>query len=273
MRFIFALGLTALLSTPLAAAEPLPIFDAHLHYSHDAWAPVPPERAIAILRQAGLKRAMISSSDDDGTQKLFALAPDLVIPVLRPYRKRGDLSGWVRDETVLTYLSDRLAKHRYAGIGEFHVFGADADLPVVRRMVQMAKERGLFLHLHGDAEAVERVFVQYPEARILWAHSGFDRPDNVQVMLQKHPKLWADLAFRTDHASNGVVDPAWRALFLAFPDRFMVGTDTFTPERWHYVVDHAAYSRRWLSDLPADLAERIAYRNGEAFFAHASHGG
>ena len=140
-------------------------------------------------------------------------------------------------------------------------------------MVQMAKERRLFLHLHGDAEAVERVFVQYPEARILWAHSGFDRPDNVHAMLHKHPKLWADLAFRTDQASNGVVDPAWRALFLAFPDRFMVGTDTFTPERWHYVVDHAAYSRRWLSDLPADLAERIAYRNGEAFFAHASHGG
>ena len=31
------------------------------------------------MRQAGLRRAMVSSSDDDGTQKLFALAPDLVI--------------------------------------------------------------------------------------------------------------------------------------------------------------------------------------------------
>lgn len=270
---LLTIGLLGLASAPARAAEPLPIFDAHLHYSHDAWAPVPPERAIAILRQAGLKRAMVSSSDDDGTQKLFALAPDLVAPVLRPYRKRGDLSGWVRDETVVTYLSERLAKYSYVGIGEFHVYGADADLPVVRRMVQMAKERGLFLHLHGDADAVERVFAQDPAARILWAHSGFDRPDNVQAMLQRHRKLWADLAFRTDHASGGTVDPAWRALFEAFPDRFMVGTDTFTPERWHYVVDHAAYSRKWLADLPADLAERIAYRNGEAFLAHAPNGG
>jgi hypothetical protein len=33
--------------------------------------------------------------------------------------------------------------------------------------------------------------------------------------------------------------PAWRAAFLEFPDRFLLGTDTFTPERWHYVVEHA----------------------------------
>jgi len=135
-----ALILTAALTilaapAPGHAAEILPVFDAHLHYSHDAWAPVPPERAVQILRQAGLKRAMISSSDDEGTQKLYALAPDIVIPVLRPYRKRSDVSTWVRDETVLTYLSERLAKYRYAAIGEFHVYGADADLPVVRGMV------------------------------------------------------------------------------------------------------------------------------------------
>ena len=35
----------------LAAAE-LPIFDAHVHYSHDAWGPVPPKDAIAILPAA-----------------------------------------------------------------------------------------------------------------------------------------------------------------------------------------------------------------------------
>lgn len=251
------------------ASDVLPIFDAHLHYSHDAWSVVPPERAVALMRQAGLRRAMVSSSDDEGTQKLHALAPDLVIPVLRPYRKRSDVSTWVRDETVITYLAERLAKYRYAAIGEFHVYGADADLPVVRRMVQMAKERNLYLHLHGDAEAVERVFKQDPEARILWAHSGFDRPDNVRAMLDRHPKLWCDLAFRTEHASNGKVDPAWRALFVAHPTRFMLGTDTFTPERWHYVTEHASWSRVWLGDLPRELAERIAYRNGEALFGNA----
>jgi Amidohydrolase len=256
--------------TPARAADILPIFDVHLHYSHDAWGPVPPERAVAILRQAGLRRAMISSSDDEGTQKLFALAPDLVIPVLRPYRKRSDVSTWVRDETVLTYLSERLAKYRYVAIGEFHVYGADADLPVMRGVVQMAKERKLFLHLHGDADAVERVFKQDPDARILWAHSGFDRPDNVRALLDRHQRLWCDLAFRTDHASAGKIDPVWRSLFETHPGRFMVGTDTFTPERWHYIVEHAIWSRAWLGDLPRETAERIAYRNAEELFGDAA---
>lgn len=44
----------------------------------------------------------------------------------------------------------------------------------------------------------------------------------------------------------------------------MVGTDTFAPERWYYIGEHASFSRTWLASLPADLAEKIAYRNAEA---------
>ncbi len=250
-----------------AKDAPLPIFDAHLHYSHDAWDRLPPKEVVALLRQAGIKRAMVSSSSDEGTQKLFKEAPELVLPVLRPYRTRGEISTWVNDNTVITHMEQRLKQHRYVGLGEYHVYGADADLPVVRRVVQLAREYKLFLHSHSDADAIERQFKQDPNARILWAHSGFDAPDKVRAMLRQHKNLWCDLAFRSDHASNGKVDPAWRAAFLEFPDRFMVGTDTFTPERWYYVVEHANWSRQWLADLPADVAERLAWKNGEALFS------
>lgn len=268
---LLACGWLVALTMPAQAAD-MPIFDAHLHYSHDAWDVVPPAEAVKILRQAGLRRAMVSSSDDEGTQKLHALAPDIVIPVLRPYRKRGELSSWVHDPTVIDYLESRLAKYRYVAIGEFHVYGADADLPVVRRMVQIAKQRRLYLHLHGDADAVERVFRQDPQARILWAHSGFDRPEAVAAMLEKHPALWADLAFRNDQGSvdgsgKGKVADAWRPVFLKHPQRFLVGTDTFTPERWYYVEQHAGYSRAWLADLPRDVAEQIGWRNGDRLFS------
>ena len=249
-----------------ARSADLPVFDAHLHYSHDAWDLVPPAQAIAILRKAGLKRALISSSGDEGQQRLHALAPDLVIPELRPYRSRGEIGTWFRDESVIGYLKERLAKFRYAGIGEFHLYGENADLPVPRAMVQLAREKKLFLHAHSDVDAVERIFRQWPEAKILWAHSGFDRPEKVREMLRKHGNLWCDLAFRTDHARGGKVDPDWRAAFLEFPDRFMVGTDSFTPERWHYIGEHAAWSRQWLADLPPPVAERIAWKNGEALF-------
>ena len=265
------LASTALLAPalplPLRAATPLPIFDSHLHYSHDAWEQLPPKAAVALMRQAGLRAAMVSSSSDDGTQLLYKEAPDLVIPVLRPYRQRGETSSWLGDATVVAHLEARLKANRYVAIGEYHVYGADADGPVLRRVVALAKERQLFLHSHSDADAIERQFRQDPQARILWAHSGFDSPDKVRAMLRKHPQLWCDLAFRSDHASNGQVDAGWRAAFLEFPDRFLVGTDTFTPERWHFVVEHANWTRRWLADLPAEVAERIAYKNGETVFA------
>ena len=58
--------------------------------------------------------------------------------------------------------------------------------------------------------------------------------------------------------------PEWRAAFEEFNDRFMVGTDTFAPERWYYIEEHANFSRRWLAGLPKDMAERIGFRNAEA---------
>ncbi|MFN4163644.1 MAG: amidohydrolase family protein [Ferrovibrio sp.] len=249
-------------------AADLPLIDAHVHYSHDAWQMVPTADAIAILRRAGLRKVLVSSSSDDGTQKLYEAAPDLIVPELRPYRSRGEIGSWMRDETVLQHIEARLAKYRYVGIGEFHVYGADADLPVLKRVVALARQHRLFLHAHSDADAVERLFRHDPQALILWAHSGFDRPDAVRAMLKRYPTLWADLAFRNDHATQGKVDPAWRALFEEFPDRFMVGTDTFTPERWFYIEEHAKWSRGWLADLPKPLAEKIAWRNAEALFAH-----
>ncbi len=247
------------------AAEP-PIFDAHIHYSHDAWETVPPAQAIEILRKAGIKRALVSSSNDDGNQRLLAAAPDLILPSLRPYRTRGDVGGWVREDAIVAYLEDHLKKYRYVALGEFHLYGADADLAVPRRMVQLAQQYNLVLHAHSDVDAIGRLFLQYPAARILWAHSGFERPENVREMLKKHKNLWCDLAFRTDHATAGKPSPEWRALFMEFPDRFMLGTDSYVPERWHFIIEHARWARAWLADLPADVAERIAFRNGEALF-------
>lgn len=254
----------------LAQPAVMPLIDAHVHYSHDAWTNLPTADAIAILRKANLKKVLVSSSSDEGTQRLYQAAPDIIVPELRPYRSRGEIGTWFRDDSIITHMENRLAQYRYVGIGEFHLYGENADLPVPKRMVQLAKQHKLFLHAHSDIDAVERIFKQDPDALVLWAHSGFDRPDAVRGLLKKHPNLWADVATRNDHAPDGKVDAEWRKLFEEFPDRFMVGTDTFTPERWYYIEEHAKYSRGWLAGLPMPLAEKIAYRNAEALFARTS---
>lgn len=248
------------------ADQEMPIFDAHLHYSHDAWELVPPQAFVDILKKANIRRAMVSSSNNEGTRMLQEKAPDVIVPELRPYRSRGELSTWAKDPTVIPFLEDLLAKRKYVAIGEFHIYGNDADLPNMRRVVALAKQYGLFLHSHSDSTAVEWHFRQDPGAKVLWAHSGFENPDNVRAMLRKYSNLWCDLAFLTSHASGGKVNPAWRAAFLEFPDRFLVGTDSFTPERLHYIAEHARWSRQWLADLPKEVAEQIGYKNGERLF-------
>ena len=255
---------TLLPSAARAVGAPMPIFDAHIHFSHDAAELYPVAEAVALMEKAGLKRALVSSSGDAGTRALYAAAPGLVLPSLRPYRRRGEISRWVDDPTVIDFLEDRLKRFRWVAVGEFHLFAGQTEKAVPRRMIELARQHNLLLHAHSDTGAIDGIFAQWPEARVLWAHAGFSDPDIVGPMLEKHPNLWTDLAFRSEHAHGGRVDDNWRSLFAAFPDRVMVGTDTFTPERWHHVVEHANWTREWLRDLPPGLAEKIAWRNGEA---------
>ncbi len=264
LAWLGSLLLGAIATSPARAQAVLPIFDTHIHYSHDAWEVVPTAEVITLMRKAGLKAALVSSSNDEGTQRLYNAAPELIVPSLRPYRLRGELSTWVNDPAVLAHVEQRLKRYRYAAFGEFHLYGADADAPNVRAMMKLAIQNNLILHAHSDSEAIERLFMQAPNAKILWAHSGFDRPAVIANLLRKHKQLWADLAYRSDMGGDGKVDAEWAAVFKEFPDRFMVGTDTFTPERLHYIPEHARFTRGWLSALPAELAEKIAYRNAEA---------
>jgi len=268
-RLFSALSIILFTTTGDTYRDALPLFDAHIHYNHDVWKAVSPKEAIERLRKAGVVRALVSSSSDDGTQKLYAEASDLIVPELRPYRKNGETASWLRDESIIAHVEQRLKQHKYVALGEFHVSGANAELPVVRRIVQLAKQYGLMLHVHSDADAVERLFGQNPEARIIWAHAGYEKPPAVREMLRRYKNLWAELSSREDVAPDGRLVQEWREVLLEFPSRFMVGTDTYIPGRWNLIDASARQTRRWLSELPIEIAERIAFKNGEELLTAA----
>jgi hypothetical protein len=81
-----------------------------VHFSHDAVDVLPVQEAVALLRKSGVRGALVSSSNDDGTRKLYDAAPDLIVPSLRPYRSRGEISTWARDASVIAHLEQRLAR-------------------------------------------------------------------------------------------------------------------------------------------------------------------
>jgi hypothetical protein len=270
-RLLAALALPLLLGAGTAspgAAQDLAVIDTHIHYSHDAWGLYPTETALRILADARIARAFVSSTPDEGTVRLYDAAPDRVVPVLRPYRERADLGSWHRDHTIVAYLEGRLQRPIYRGIGEFHLSGDAARSPVVREVARLAARHGLFLHCHCDDEAVEILVGLEPGVRVLWAHAGMSSgPDVVGRLVDRHPTLSVELALRSDVAPGGLLDPAWRALFLRHPERFMVGTDTWVASRWAQVADVHDGIRGWLHQLPPDVAARIGSRNAERLAA------
>lgn len=248
-------------------AQELPIFDAHIHYSQPDWEVYTPEQILAVLDTAGVRRALVSSTPDEGTLKLYAAAPQRIVPFLRPYRTRHDMGGWHSDTAVQTYIEERLTRGVYKGIGEFHLAAAHVEAPVVRRCAELAVQHQLFLHAHVDDNTMERLLERYPNVRFLWAHAGMSASAaTVERLLTRSSQLWVELSLRGDVASGGTLEPAWRALFQRFPERFLVGTDTWMTSRWQVVADGMQHIRHWLAQLPRDVAEQLAWRNGERLF-------
>lgn len=262
------LAASAAVATRAPSTDPVALFDAHVHYSADARQRFTIDEVLAILRDAGVRRALVSSTPDDGTIALYERAPEIVVPILRPYRGPGEIGTWTRDGTVVAYLTSRFRPGVHRGIGEFHLTPGEADLPVVRQVVAMAVREDLMLHAHADARAVEELLRIDARARVLWAHAGMgESAATVGALIDRHPQLLVELALRSDVAPDGRLDPEWRALFLRHPDRFMYGTDTWIAERWNALVDSAESARIWLRDLPEGVAHAIAYGNAERVFA------
>jgi len=270
LRIHGAVAAIVLSAAALATGQEMAIVDTHLHYSQNSWQDQTPAAILLLMDQAGVRRAFVSSTPDEGTVRLFDMAPDRIVPVLRPYRQPGELSSWHQDPTVVPYLEQRLARPIYRGIGEFHLSGSDAASPVVRQVAELARRHGLFLHCHCDAAAAEILVGLVPGVRVLWAHAGMSSgPAEVGRLVDASPDLLVELALRSDVAPGGKLDPAWQDLFVRRADRFMVGTDTWVSSRWGSYIDVQNDARTWLRQLPPEVARRLATENAESLARRA----
>jgi hypothetical protein len=280
LLFPLLLGLAA---PGLGGEAPLPIADTHLHYNQPVWDQLSPERAIDLLASAGVAWAISSSTPPDGSERLQARVPTRVVSFFRPYLSEAGRSTWPTDPEVLRRAGEALASGRYGGIGEVHLYrrtvGPRATAPVLRALLKLAAQRQLPVQVHVDEpelEVLAAVATDYPTVRILWTHAGgWSTPARVREVLERFPNVWADFAARDPYRygagagrivdDHGQLQPEWRSLVLAFPDRFMIGSDTGRLADWERLADIMAFHRRWLAGLPPGVAERIAWRNAFAF--------
>ena len=253
IRVASAAFLSALIATSALAQEPLKIFDAHLHYNQEPTPFYELDKVLEIFRRNNVTGIIATSRPNKGTHQLVdAKAPGLaVVPFIRPYRTRSDIQTWFDDPAIWELIQSEYKRSYYRGIGEFHIYGKAAAGAQVKQIVDFAVERNLWLHAHCDEEALLILFGHNPKARIIWAHTGFGlSTDRVTAMLSKYPKLWGELSYRsgiTDGA--GKLTAEWRTLFERYPDRFLLGSDTWVLERWASYGEIMASYRAWLAQL------------------------
>ncbi len=252
------------------AGSDLPLFDAHIHYNAEAMARLPVERVIALLEASGVSGVLANSTPNDSTRALLDARPAnlRIVPFLRPYRTSADVQTWFRDPATLALIEAEFPRAAYAGIGEFHVHGQDAATEVVKGVVDFARRHRLYLYAHSDIEAIDLLFRHDPGARIIWAHTGFSTPaGEVEAVLRRHPNLWAELSYRSGFTgAGGGLTPEWQGLLRRHPDRFLLGSDTWSNSRWDGYAAIIAGYRGWLGQLPADAARMISAGNAERLF-------
>ena len=289
-RLYTAIVFVAFSSLSHAADYTGPLFDAHLHYNEEAWngqtGPHPLVDVLARIKRNGVKAVLANSRPNDGSKALLAAtrgSADLtVVPFIRLYRNRADYDSWFRDESIYDMV---LAEHatgatiassrvEFRGIGEFHVYdSANANQPVAKKLMVFAEEKNLAVLAHVDDAAIDLLMANTPsqgqKLRLIWAHTGIGGTPVARVdeLLAKYPLLMGELSYRPGlTCDGGKLCSEWRGLLLKYPNRFMIGSDTWVNQRWMYYDDTMKGYRAWLGDLPPEVAGRIAWGNAAGLF-------
>jgi len=259
------------MSAPAGAlAQPvLKIFDSHLHYNVEATSAYSLDSVIELFRRNGIGGIVANSRPNRGSQMLVeAKAQGLwVVPFIRPYRVPSDVQNWFNDPAIYELIETEYKRGYYKGVGEFHLHGEEYRSPWVKKIVDFAVERDLYMLAHSDEQAILGLFSLNPKAKVIWAHTGFSGPEaRVREMLDTYPTLWAELSYRSGISNGRGISAEWRDLFARHASRFLLGSDTWVNQRWSSYESTMREYRGWLADLPADQARLIAHGNAERLY-------
>ncbi|MGV3494994.1 MAG: amidohydrolase family protein [Ramlibacter sp.] len=288
MRRALALAGALFAAAAAAAAEyGGPLFDAHLHYNEEAFhgseAPHPLPDVLARMQRNGVRAIIANSRPNDGTRALAESpltrkAGVTVVPFVRLYRNRADYTNWFRDESIHAMVQAELARGTaagpYRGLGEFHLYeSANAAGPVARKLMALAEEKELVVLAHVDDVAIDLLMAATPsggaKVRLIWAHTGIGGVPlaRVEQLLARYPRLMGELSYRPGlTCDGGRLCADWRQLILKYPDRFVIGSDTWINQRWQSYDALMKGYRTWLGELPAPVARRVAWDNAAAMF-------
>lgn len=227
---------------------------------------------------------------------------DVVFAYVNPLHVAGPGGEKTFDATTLAFVQAQLDAGA-RGIGETILRHSGpaalaANIPanqaVAMDLYAEAAARGVPVSIHfetrdksaPDTDIASRVLElrsalsTNPETIFIWAHLGDTGPTLVRTLIEDYTNLYADLSSRNpyfvrgwpvEHQSlsgepmgTGSLDPDWKQLFEDHPDRFLIGLDLASEDRWSQLVEVVSYYRGVLGELSQEAAEKIACKNARA---------
>ncbi len=187
--------------------------------------------------------------------------------------------------TAAETLDASLGETKARVVGEVHVRQAsrkidrDPSHPAFLKLLTIAARHGAAVVIHDEltedaTRKLEKALAAERQAVIVLAHAGEATPGALRAVLARHPNLMVDLSGmhfqRTPSlaSESGPLDPGWKTLIEAMPDRFLMGIDVWAPRLFEpAMLDRLMkWTRRILGELTPETAERVAWKNAAALY-------
>lgn len=207
-------------------------------------------------------------------------------------------------EKKVVGIGEVLVRHwAYAGdtgkIGQHAEIDKSFDNRFIRDIATVAIRHDVpvVIHMEGYPHLVRELGIvlnEQPRLKLVWAHGcGRSSPDILRELLAQHRNLICDLSNMTNTGGYGSGWPKaeaftakmeiagkfledYKQLILDYPDRFFVGMDVAHQSRWTMTQGNTferrvERTRALLSQLPVEVAEKLAFKNVIAIYRLPLH--
>jgi predicted TIM-barrel fold metal-dependent hydrolase len=252
-------------------------------------------RELGPLARQNSGRFAFVAGGDSLNPMIQAVAPDKVTPeIVQKFKQEADAIA----KAGAVGFGEFAAEHFSSGRGGHPYESASPDHPLFLVLADIAARYGMPIDLHMEAvprdmpmpermvrgpnpetlkeniPALERLLAHNRNARIVWAHAGWDLTGERTVplmrsLLEKNSNLY--MSVKLDESGSqrnsplgpdGKLRPDWLALLRDFPDRFVIGSDQFYDQE----IERLARVRTFVDLLPPDVVRRVARENAKLIY-------
>lgn len=259
--------------------------DSHIHFNWDHIEETSAQEIIDTLKQHNVGLAIVASTPSHLALELREQGGEWIIPFYSPYTHALGKQDWYLNKDLVDKVEQALASGHYYGIGEVHFmagFRPNTDNVIFLQLLSLAKKYNVPVLIHIDSAnelTFKHLCLANSDIKMIFAHAGGNLgPGHIENILSACNNVWIDFAARDPWRYDGISKQdhtllaEWKTLVLAYPDRFITGTDPVWKvtrgqtwdsgdEGWTHYQKLYDYHWAWLNDLPENVRKKIAWKN------------